>query len=119
MKRDMELIRKILLAIEEDGQGLGILDLEFDDYDDEFVSYQIKLLAEAGLITANDCSTRAGLSWRARSLTWDGHEFLDAARNDSVWNKAIAKLKGQASTVPFEVLRLVVIQTCKEMFGLA
>ena len=31
----MELIRQILLGIEKDGQGLGIVDLEFADHDDE------------------------------------------------------------------------------------
>ena len=113
----MELIRQILLAIEKDGRGLGIVDLEFADHDDEFVSYQVKLLAEAGLVTAIDCSTRAGLCWKPRSLTWTGHEFLDAARNDTIWNKAMSKLKEQAVSVPFEIVKAVVMQTCKDMFG--
>ena len=117
MKRDMELIRKILLAIEESEQTQGTIDLEMPDCEPQLVSYQIRLLAEAGLIEANDLSTSHDFEWKPRSLTWAGHEFLDAARNDTVWNKAMSKLKEQAASAPFEIVRAVVVQASKEFFG--
>ncbi|EOV9525803.1 DUF2513 domain-containing protein [Bacillus cytotoxicus] len=27
-----------------------------------------------------------GTGWIYSSLTWEGHEFLDAIKNDTVWN---------------------------------
>lgn len=116
MKRDMDLIREVLLAIETSPKTQGLIELDLPGHDDELVSYQVKLLAEAGLIEATNLSHSRGFSWKPRSLTWAGHEFLDAARNDTVWNKAMTKLKGQAASVPFEVLKAVVMQTCKETF---
>lgn len=118
MKRDMELIREILLAIEANGSTQGTIDLQIPGRDSETVSYHVKLLAQAGLVDATDLSTMHGFEWAPRSLTRTGHEFLDAARNDTVWQKAMAKLKGQAASVPFEVVKAVVIQTCKELFKL-
>ena len=68
MKRDMELIRMILLAIEDHPEPMGWVPLEFDGYSDEQVSYQVKLLADQGLIEATDCTSNAGFSWRAKRL---------------------------------------------------
>lgn len=118
MKRDMDLIRRILIEIEEaDNEPDEWIDLSFVEWSDNAVSYHIKLLHDAGLIEARDLSDLSGSDWRPTSLAWAGHEFLDAARNDTVWNKAKQKLKDQAATVPFEVLKAVVIQTCKDYFG--
>jgi hypothetical protein len=50
MKRDMELIRKILVAMEDHPKAQGIVPLEIDGYSDYDVSYQIKLLADNGLV---------------------------------------------------------------------
>ena len=118
MKRNMDLIRRVLIEIEEaDNDPDEWIDLSFAEWSDNAVSYHIKMLHDAGLIEARDLSDLSGSDWRPTSITWEGHEFLDAARNDTVWKKAMTKLKGQAASVPFEVVKAVVIQTCKEMFG--
>ena len=117
MRRDFELVREILLAIEASDKAQGAIQLEIPDHDSEVVAYHVKLLHEAGLITAINASTRAGLDWIPKSLTWEGHEFLDAAKNDTVWNKAMTTLKDKAVSVPFEIVKAVVIKTCKDFFG--
>jgi hypothetical protein len=117
MKRDMELIREILLAIEASETTQGIARIVIPSRTPAEVSYNVKLLAQAGLIDAIDMSSSAAFCWQPKSLTWSGHEFLDAARNDTIWNKAMTKLKDQAASVPFEVLKTVVLQASKEFFG--
>lgn len=74
MNRDMDLIREILLAIEASGITQGTIDLHLPAYDPELVSYHVKLLSQAGLITATDLSTMHGFEWAPKSLTWAGHE---------------------------------------------
>ena len=37
-------------------------------------------------------------------LTWAGHEFLDNARNDTIWRGVLSKIKSAALTVSFDVL---------------
>jgi hypothetical protein len=84
MKRDMDLIRKILLAIEAHPfYGKWNVPLDFGDFPEELVDYHLKLLSEANLIEAK---VRIGSKrWVINGLTWAGHEFLDASRDDSRW----------------------------------
>ena len=117
MKRDMDLIREILLAIEASEVTQGAIRLKLPGRTEDQVSYQIKMLSQAGLIIATDMSSNDGFHWVPRSLTWEGHEFLDAARDNTVWNKAMSKLKETAASAPFEIVKAVVIKTCKDYFG--
>jgi hypothetical protein len=47
-------------------------------------------MIEAGLITGFTTNDERGTLARGviLRLTWQGHEFLDAARNDTTWRKA-------------------------------
>lgn len=62
MKRDLDLIVKILLAIEDAPPAEGWHDLDIGGTSDDELSFHIKLLHEAGLIDAVDTSTEAGLA---------------------------------------------------------
>ena len=90
MKRDMDLAREILLKIEEspEATGVGGIDLKIEGRSHEEVAYHVMLLHQAGLIEALDLSDGEGIDWTPSCLTWDGHEFLDAYRQDTFWNKA-------------------------------
>lgn len=71
MKRDMELIRRLLSHIEEHGSDPTdwISDVPFDDVAEAALNYHIWLLADAGYIEAIDLSSADGLCWRPRCLT--------------------------------------------------
>ena len=51
MKRDMDLVRLILLEIEDKYRSTAIYDLAIDGYDTEMVAYHCKIKYEAGLIS--------------------------------------------------------------------
>ena len=119
MKRDMELIRTILLQIEEKGgDPRGGVELDFPDHPEEVVSHHVLLLQEAGLIDAFDLTTRAGFRMHPKRLTWEGHEFLDAARNDTIWNKAQKMVKEKGGAIPFEILKGLLVKISAGFFGL-
>ncbi len=119
MKRDLELVREILLAVEKSDQAPDEwVNINLPSRNPSLVSYHVKMLHDAGLLDATDLSDFSESSWVPRSLTWAGHEFLDAARNDTVWNKAISTLKEKSASVPFEILKAVVMKTCKDFFGI-
>jgi hypothetical protein len=104
MKRDMDLIRKILVEIEESSiEGVP----EFDGYEPANVAYHCRLLLDAGLITAADVSSHDGEAYLISGLTWAGHDFLDAARNETVWNKAKEVIKSKGGGFTFDILKLV------------
>jgi hypothetical protein len=111
MKRDMDLIKTLLLSLEEN-DTLG----EIEGYSNQQVRYHAALLQDAGLITHEgyyntDLSAAMLLGTR---MTWSGHEFLDAARNKSFWERAKRITLEKTGSLTFEVLKTVLIQLGKE-----
>jgi hypothetical protein len=117
MKRDMDLIRKILLAIEAHPNPCSWdVPLDFPDYSEKEICYHVNLLKEAGLIVADIKVALSGdIYCKANSLTWDGHEFLEAARDDSRWEKVKSLVWEKTRSLPFEVLKAGLV---KEMLRL-
>ena len=85
MKRDMDLIRKILFHIEESNE-LDTRNIDISGYEKNIVDYHIKLLNEAKLLNADILPPERGTIFirTIGGLTWQGHDFLDAARNENV-----------------------------------
>ena len=106
MKRDFQLIRKLLLEIETQSNGIDVVTLvDIKGYSDKQVQYHLALLDEAGLIVAHDVSSGDGLNFIPVRLTWEGHEFLDNARNNTIWNKTLHDIGEVTESVALPVLR--------------
>jgi hypothetical protein len=88
MKRDMDLARGLLLAI-EDAPGTELRDQpNIPGFSEEQVTYHLGLLKEAGLIDATMVSSKTDLCFIGISMTWSGHEFLDKVRDPEIWSTA-------------------------------
>ncbi|MBM4881143.1 DUF2513 domain-containing protein [Vibrio parahaemolyticus] len=103
MKRDMELIRKLLLTIEKNPRQL-----EVEGYDKNQVKYHALLLIEAGFLDGNVSDTLANTSVvpsfvSVNRLTWDGHEFLDNIRKEEVWNTIKTEFKDASISTMFSI----------------
>jgi hypothetical protein len=109
MVRDWELVRKILSSMEERETTQGGLSPEsIEGYNPEVVSYHIYIMEEAGLIEAKCLkSSNAPIQCIASSLTWDGHEFLDKIRSESVWAKVKNQIKTKGLDLSFDVIKIV------------
>jgi len=105
MKRDFQLIRKIMLEIEANSNGVDFASLEINNSSREQIEYHLALLTEAGLIKAFDRSSGNELVFIPIRLTWEGHEFLDNARNETVWNKTLQDIGQIAGSVALPILR--------------
>ncbi len=116
MKLDMDLVRDILLVVEADPEadGTGFARVEIPGREFRDVSYHIKLLAGAGLIGATDCTTSGGFDWRATALTWEGHKFLDEARDKGLWEKAKGAIRDKGVPLTIEVLKAVLGHLAKQ-----
>ena len=109
MKRDMDLVRTILLALADTDEPLWSTDLVTDDYSRDVIGYHFLILDEAGLIMANVKAADNDPYYIAVAsrLTWEGNDFLDAVRDESIWKRVrstIGKITGGAS---FEVFKTV------------
>ena len=84
----MDLVRAILLKIEEGHAGVGLANLEVEGYDRATIAYHCQLLEEAGLVSS--CIVRYAddsVFFSVGGLTWEGADYLDKVRDDSVWAK--------------------------------
>ena len=81
----MELIRKILVAVEVSNQTLGLIPLQYENYNEDQILYQVKILAEHSIIIAIDCSSTNNFALRANGLTWDGHVYIEVIRDEARW----------------------------------
>jgi hypothetical protein len=121
MKRDMDLVRAILLHLEAEAGPSGISLSEVEGHTWEETSYHVDIMAEAGLVNGEgyrSSSTGACKGWMNLTLTWAGHEFLDAAREPSRWESAQTVTKQKAGTVSFEVLKQVLVSLAIKALGL-
>src|SRR5689334_12116224 len=100
MKRDFDLLRQILLCLEADRTVREISSPSRDS-----VGEHVRLLAESGFIDVVDESTRMRPLLVAQRLTSSGHDFLDVARNESVWSRVRAQLKEHEISLSLSALQ--------------
>lgn len=120
MKRDLDLVRKILLALEAHAHGFAPAPFTVVGYDDETIGHHVWLLRQGGLLTAAVVVAQGDASPTAipEALTWAGHEFLDSVRNETVWRKLKAVMKDKGLTLPFSVMQTLALRILEKMAGL-
>lgn len=107
MKRDMDLIRRIALEVEDMRYGYVLTDLEEVGVDAATFAMHAIWMQEAGLIDANIQRYISGEppDVRISRLTWSGCEFVDAIRDDNLWRKAQANVLKPGMSFTFDVLK--------------
>jgi hypothetical protein len=100
MKRDMDLVRKILLDYEKSG--------EFDTSDPVEAGH-VAIMKDAGLVEAGVAENESGAPIAATivRITWAGHDFIDNARTPEVWKKVKDVFPGQAVSASFEIVGML------------
>jgi hypothetical protein len=119
MVRDMDLVRHILLEVERADPGRhGWPKIDLAGYRPEVVGAHIGLLGQAGLLEVADARTQQSPnSWIPKRLTWAGHDFLDAIRNETVMAGVKAKAKEFGGSLPFEVMKELAMSIAKGLIG--
>ena len=104
MKRDPELIRQILIQIEENSTGGECPELQIDGYDVMMIHYHCWLLIDDGYVKGAVAELSSGVWCEPRTLTNKGHDLLDLIKNDTLWNKFKELSKEHGLKVIFQVL---------------
>lgn len=120
MKRDWELIRKMLLAIEGSPSGWAP-ELKFPGYTDTQVGYHAYLLIDAGLSRGDEVSQMGSEAPEGMitSLTWAGHEFAEAAQDETRWKKAMGLVADKGGSITLDVMKELLVSLMKGAFGLS
>jgi len=120
MKRNLTLVRNILIDVEECPPGQIIQGFTYDNVDPMIIAEHVRLLIDEGYLEG-DVVRQLGSSQFAyvvTGMTWDGHEFLANAKNDTVWKKVIADAEAKGSSISMTVLNGLLTQAAKKYFGL-
>ena len=124
MKRDMDLVRRILFEIEDKYKSTALINLHIEGYDFETVAYHCKIMYEAGLISyykgqyASDelCSFFVG------GLTWEGNDYLDKIRDNSFWEQVKRIIKEKGLPLVIDTIKIVsgelIVAAAKTAMGL-
>ena len=107
MKRDLNLLRAILLRIEEiDSLTIHsdvLLDLCGDPNN---LAFHIHLLVESGYLAIHDhVSYIGGERFLISHITSSGCDYLDSVRNESIWNTTLQKIKDFGGTVSLDIVK--------------
>ncbi|MEX3316480.1 DUF2513 domain-containing protein [Sulfitobacter sp. PS-8MA] len=135
MKRDLDEIRRLLLVVEacddprgkaffwKDEKKLGNWGFKADPFPqaDELnahLDYQIGLLEQAGFVTRRAVGANAP---NFVEITYKGHDYLDAIRSDTVWDKTtagVAKVGGMSLDMIKELAIAYMKQEAAEKLGI-
>ena len=107
MTRDMELIRKIISAIQSRKDAAPEMGVSIEGYDPPIVMRHVEMLFNAGFIDGTPRGTAGGKPLiEVRDLSWSGHDFAASIENESVWTKIKQKLTpAELSTVPLAIMK--------------
>ena len=116
MKRNLDLVRDILLFIEDKSETVDYFSVEIDGYGEREINYHVYLLMEQKFITGAGPPVkhaRVAIS----GLTWKGHEYLDTVRSENVWNKTKELVKPVGSVSLDAILKIATEVAVKSVMG--
>jgi len=124
MKRDMDLVRYILMTVEKADGGVQIDDLTVDGkWSLSMVAYHVELMKARGLVDAQ--VYHAGdtvVGGIVTALTWDGTDYLDAVRDDAVWKRTKDVVRKSVGSTTLDVIKqaavMVATSAIKSSLGL-
>src|SRR6476620_9997744 len=108
MKRDMDLVREIMLKIEALPPGPPVL-YRVGEVEDLVLLGHLEMLIEAGLVRGKISRSQGargdviGIS----TLTWEGHEWIEIVRDPRVWEETKATLRENGGALSFELTKAV------------
>jgi hypothetical protein len=105
LTRDVELFRQILIEVEKKPAGMRAHTIEIPGHSAEEVYQHALLTQDAGLIEAKFHKSVA--TFVVQRLTNEGHEFLAAARQETLWVEAKATVLKNIGTITIAALKTV------------
>ena len=113
MQRDMDLIRKIVLAAEPGPPFPAIV-----GYTDDAIKYHKMLAIDAGLLKGtwredNTRATNIPAAVMIKDVTGDGHDFIQAIREEENWSKVKKFLADTGKQLTIEMVKVAV----RNLFG--
>jgi hypothetical protein len=107
MKRDFDLIRKLLMFFEDKPSSEHIDVPPIEGFDDLTIKYHLVLLHDAGFLRCEPVKSSSSdrvIYVIPFDLTWQGHEFLEKIRNETTWKKIKETILSKGGFLAFNVI---------------
>ena len=108
MKRDLDLVRKLLIFFDDKPDDKAIEVPPIQGYSESEIKYHLILMHEAGFLRCERVRSSTDpervIYLLPFALTWQGHEFLQSVRDDTVWRKLKERVVKPSSSWTFAIL---------------
>jgi hypothetical protein len=120
MKRDLDLIRLLLLEIEKKEEAFSNLDLSVPGYTSDEIDYNLGQIIASRYVDVSALSTplNGPRICHIRALTPAGHDYLDAVRKSKVWAVIKDRIAHAGVGISVEVIKELSVKIAKEHLGL-
>lgn len=111
MKRDLDLIRRILLALEDEKPE------SLTGENQELVSYHVQLLLDAEYVKGTVVWDREAKphGYVVERITMNGYDYLDSVRDPKVWKETRSLLEKVGGSATLEVVKDVSAKVMVEL----
>ena len=112
-------MRQLLLQIESLPAGPAA-QYRMSEIEDPVLLAHLELLIDAGLVNGRIARSHGvrGDVISVEGLTWQGHEWIEMVRSQSVWNETKRTVLDQGGALTFELTRTVAANLLRARLGL-
>ena len=106
MKRDLDLVRQLMLQIEALPAAPPV-QYRMSEIEDPVLLAHLELLIEGGLVNGRISRSQGtrGDVISVSGLTWHGHEWVEMVRSQSLWNEVKSAVLDGGGVLTFELTR--------------
>ena len=119
MRRDLDLVRAILVAVEDADAPVNAAELVTPDWPFALVTYHVELLQSRGLVDAKVTRTKGGAIALVLGLTWEGCDYLDAIRDERVWSRTKAVIAETVGSATMAVVKSTAVKVMTSLIDQA
>ena len=119
MKRDLDLVRQLMLQIEALPAAPPV-QYRMSEIEDPVLLAHLEMLIEAGLVNGRISRSQGarGDVISVSGLTWQGHEWVEMVRSQSLWNEVKSAVLDGGGVLTFELTRAVATKLLRARLAL-
>lgn len=125
MKRDLDLVRSILIRVENADDEVDADAMATERWPREMVAYHVRLMEHHGLLdVSQDFRDMNGdtIELTVAGITWSGQDYLDSIREPKVWDRVKKTLASTVGSTTLDVVRqtgsMVALSMVREGLGM-
>ncbi len=119
MKRDLDLVRQLMLQIEALPAAPPV-QYRMSEIEDPVLLAHLEMLIEAGLVNGRISRSQGarGDVISVSGLTWRGHEWIEMVRSQSLWNDVKTTVLDGGGVLTFELTKAVAAKILRARLAL-